>query len=192
MSLDHILLGSLREPATGYDLGREFHQGARHFWFAELSQIYPTLKRLEAKGWLKSREAPSERGPARRVYQTTARGRAALRRWLSAEPRIGHERLAYVAQAYFLDALDDADEADRVIRDMRSVWRQKLEHLEAGERRLVAEHGDWRHYPAELFHPYSALRLGIGQYRAKLAWCDETLERLATRTAGRTPAVRET
>ena len=33
----------------------------------------------------------------------------------------------------------------------------------------------------EAFHPLSALRLGSHQYRAKLAWCDETLTRLEAR-----------
>ena len=50
MSLDHILLGLLREPATGYDLGNAFSENVRHFWSAELSQIYPALKRLEQRG----------------------------------------------------------------------------------------------------------------------------------------------
>ena len=177
MSLDHILLGYLRRPATGYDLGREFEEGARHFWFAELSQIYPTLKRLESKGWLKGRDAPSARGPARRVYQITPRGRTALRRWLLAGPHIGHERLAYLAQTFFLDALDSDDEAAAVIRRMQAIWRQKLAALEAGEARIIAEFSDPSRYPPELFYPFSALRMGIHQYRAKLAWCDETLDR---------------
>ena len=181
MSLEHILLGYLREPATGYELGREFSAGARHFWFAELSQIYPTLKRLEAKGWLKGRDAPSERGPSRRVYHITARGRVALQRWLRAGPHIGHERLAYVAQAYFLDALDDPDEARELVRQMQAVWRQTLAYLEAGEADIEAQGGEWQHYPPELFYPFAALRMGIHSYRAKLAWCDETLTRLEAR-----------
>ncbi|MYK68861.1 MAG: PadR family transcriptional regulator, partial [Gammaproteobacteria bacterium] len=44
MSLDHILLGLLRDPATGYDLKSAFSERIRHFWSAELSQIYPALK----------------------------------------------------------------------------------------------------------------------------------------------------
>ena len=50
MSLEHILLGMQREPSTGYELGKKFSEGARHFWFAELSQIYPTLKRMRDRG----------------------------------------------------------------------------------------------------------------------------------------------
>ena len=188
MSLDHILLGYLRKPATGYDLGREFEEGARHFWFAELSQIYPTLKRLESRGWLRGRDAPSARGPARRLYQITERGRTALRRWLLAGPHIGRDRLAYVAQTFFLDTLENEEEAAAVIRQMQAVWRQKLAHLEGIEAQIVADFGDSSRYPPDLFYPFSALRMGIHQYRAKLAWCEETLGRMDAR-AGQTSPV---
>jgi PadR family transcriptional regulator AphA len=57
MSLDPILLGLLREPASGYDLKALLDHGIGHFWAAELSQIYPTLKRLEKDGFLTSRKA---------------------------------------------------------------------------------------------------------------------------------------
>lgn len=186
MSLEHILLGYLREPATGYELNREFSDSGRHFWYAELSQIYPTLKRLEAKGWLRAQDAPSARGPGRRVYRLTARGQTALRRWLAGGPHIGRERLAYVAQAYFLDVLEDPDEALRVVRSMQRVWRDKLAYLETGEQELAEQFGaDWSTYPAAVFHPYSALRNGIYQYRAKLAWCDETIARMDARRTSR-------
>ena len=69
MSLDHILLGLLREPATGYDLGNAFSENVRHFWSAELSQIYPTLKRLEQRGMLRS-AASSRRRRGRSAAST--------------------------------------------------------------------------------------------------------------------------
>jgi PadR family transcriptional regulator AphA len=181
MSLDHILLGCLRTPATGYELGREFAEASRHFWFAERSQIYPALRKLEARGWLRARDTASPVGPDRRVYQITAAGRKALTRWLTAGPQIGRERLGYVAQAYFLDAVEPG-EAAAVIEAMRDVWRGKLEGLEAIERQIFAEAGtDQSGWPAGLFHPYTALRLGIHQYKAKLAWCEETLALTARR-----------
>ena len=98
MSLDHILLGMLETPAAGYDLGREFEASARLFWAAELSQIYPTLKRLESRGLLSSERVPSDRGPDRKVYSRTEAGTAELERWLREEPELGHARLSPVAQ----------------------------------------------------------------------------------------------
>ncbi|MDH3224208.1 MAG: PadR family transcriptional regulator [Gemmatimonadota bacterium] len=183
MSLDHILLGYLQTPATGYDLGREFEEGARHFWFAERSQIYPTLRRMEKRGWLESHQAPSERGPQRKVYTRTQEGLAELRTWLTEEPRIGHERLAYIAQAAFLGSVPDLEDAIQVVRRMRAVWEQKLAYLEYAESEVLAQAGDWLDQPREAFHMYSALRLGLAQYRAKLAWCEETIHRLERRRA---------
>ncbi len=62
------------------------------------------------------------------------------------------------------------------------VWRQKLAHLEAREAEIEAEHGQGLHYPPDLFHPFTALRMGILTNRARLEWCDETLIRLEART----------
>src|SRR5437588_510550 len=77
MGLDNILLGLLRQPASGYDLKRVFDEGIGHFWAAELSQIYPALKRLEKRRLLRARKVDSKRGPGKYVYQTTAAGQAA-------------------------------------------------------------------------------------------------------------------
>src|ERR1700740_1459020 len=52
VSLEHILLGLLRQPASGYDLKAVLDHGIGHFWGAELSQIYPSLRRLEKRGLL--------------------------------------------------------------------------------------------------------------------------------------------
>lgn len=87
MSLEHILLGLLREPATGYDIKNAFSASVRHFWSAELSQIYPTLKRLEQRRMLRSRLEPSPKGPNRRVYTLTEEGRADCCAGCAAVPR---------------------------------------------------------------------------------------------------------
>ena len=114
------------------------------------------------------------------MYQTTAAGRKALVRWLTGGPQIGRERLPYIAQAFFLDAVAPEDAAS-VIEAMRDVWTDKLAYLEGVEAKLTAEHGDPARWPADGFHPYTALRMGIHQYRAKVAWCAETLDLLAAR-----------
>src|SRR3970040_1267167 len=106
MSLPHILLGLLRQPASGYDLKAEFERGIRHFWSAELSQIYPTLKRMQAKGWLSCATEPSGRGAGRRVSSRTEAGREELLRWLDGPPQVGAERFAYLAQIAFMDELE--------------------------------------------------------------------------------------
>ena len=176
MSLDHILLGLLRDPATGYDLKNTFGQGVRHFWSAELSQIYPTLKRLEQRRMLRSRLEPSPKGPKRRVYTLTDEGRAELLRWIGAGPAIGTERFAYLAQLYFMDALGDIHRTRAfmaALRDHLSGW---LAELQAVERDVTGAHGDApERYSDTGFHRFATLRMGIHSIASKVTWCDETL-----------------
>ena len=184
MSLDHILLGLLREPATGYDLKNAFSESVRHFWSAELSQIYPTLKRLEQRRMLRSRVEPSPKGPNRRVYTLTDEGRAELLRWLRSGPVVGTERFAYLAQLYFMDAIGDLRETRAfmtVLRDHLSRW---LAQLWAVERDVIAAHGDVpERYGDAGFHRFAALRMGIHSVGSKVAWCDETLAAIDRRLA---------
>lgn len=184
MSLEHILLGLLEEPASGYDLGKEFEASAAHFWSAHLSQIYPTLKRMEEKGWLTSRREASQRGPDRTVYRRTEAGREALDAWLREDPEVDAPRLSYLGQLYFMDQAEDPDLTARFLRTLRERFRERLAALEA------IEHG-WSQadprFPDALtdagFHMHATLRAGLRVNRARIAWCEETLERIERRRA---------
>ena len=184
MSLDHVLLGLLREPATGYDLGNAFSENVRHFWSAELSQIYPTLKRLNQRGMLSSRVEPSAKGPNRRVYALTDEGRAELLRWLRSGPAVGTERFAYLAQLYFMDVLGDLRETRAFMAALRGHLAGWLAQLRAVEQEVVAAHGDDpARYSDAGFHHFATLRMGIHSIEAKVAWCDETLAAVDRRLA---------
>lgn len=182
MSLDHILLGLLREPASGYDLKATFQAGCQHFWSAELGQIYPTLARLEERGWLNSHREPSARGPARRVYRRTAAGSRELHRWLRGGAVTGTERFAYVAQLLFLGELADPPATIRFLEDLRVKLLAVLELLQVVEADLKAKHPDCPHDLTDAdLHDYLSLRLGTGSLRAKVAVCDEGLALLRAR-----------
>lgn len=184
MSLSHILLGLLREAASGYDLKTRFERDVRHFWSAELSQIYPTLKRMERKGWLTSTTEPSDRGPDRRVYALTDSGREELHLWLRGGPELGSERFAYLAKLFFMDEIDDLDATRGFMVALRAelaAWRAELEAIEA---QIAREAAGWPdHLSDEDFHGHATLRMGIHSLGAKIAWCDETLERIDRRSA---------
>ncbi len=183
MSLDHILLGLLREPASGYELKSVFDDTIGYFWAAELSQIYPTLKRLETKGWLRCRRAASKRGGGKLVYQTTPAGRRVLREWLSSGPQLGNdERFAYLGQIFFLDELGDLDSTRRFFLTLREAIVEKLAKLRALERRWAEQEPRFpdRLPPLE-FHMHITLRMGTMTLETKLKWCDETLVRIDRR-----------
>lgn len=199
MSLPHILLGLLRKPASGYDLKAEFERGIRHFWSAELSQIYPTLKRMERKGWLASATEPSDRGPDRRVYTRTHAGREELLRWLGGHPQVGAERFAYLAQIAFMDELGDFHRTLEFMRALRSrlaAWEAELRAIETDVFAAMPGYPD--RLPPDELHHHVTLRMGLHTLAAKLVWCDETIARLERRLAattghqsGVTPALHE-
>ena len=186
MSLDHILLGMLDRPASGYDLGQEFEQSARMFWFAELSQIYPTLRRMESRGLLVSSEVASRRGPKRRVYERTEAGTAALHDWLRDTPKLRTARLEYVGQLYFLGQLGDLDESVRFVEALRAQLEAQRAAYHSIEERRRLECDDPADGSDIEFHHDLTLRAGMHVVEARLAWCEETLAALRDRIASRT------
>lgn len=182
MSLEHILLGLLRDPASGYDLRLAFDDGPRHFWSARLSQIYPTLQRMEERGWLKSKDEPSGKGPPRRVYRRTGSGTRVLYAWLRAEPEMGVDRLAYIGQLVFLAELADLDRTRRFLEVLRDGFRVLRDDLAASEGELREVHprtpSSW---DDDAFHELLCVRLGVGGVEGKLAACEACLDLVRAR-----------
>jgi DNA-binding PadR family transcriptional regulator len=182
VSLEHILLGLLREPASGYDLKTLFNERIHCFWAAELSQIYPTLQKLERKGLLRSRRAQSKRGPGRRLYQTTPAGHRALREWLRNQEGLGVDRVPYLARVYLMDEMGDLNETLHLLSGLRGQFARKLSSLEAIEL-------DWQQHepqypdslPPKKFHLLLTIRNGICMLGARVKWCDESIRRVQQR-----------
>ena len=182
MSLDHILLGMLGAPASGYDVKRGFSEGSRHFWSAELSQIYPALKKLEERGWLESRLEPPARGPRRRVYHRTAEGRTELIRWLTSGPQMGTQRFAYVAQLFFMHELDDLEATSDFMLELRSRLGEFLALLQQAELDIAGpDCARLDDSSGEDFHAYLAVRMGVRSLRSRIDWCDEVLAHIERR-----------
>jgi len=177
VSLEHILLALLVKPASGYDLKKEFDQGARHYWAADLAQIYPTLKKLESKGFLTSSPAGSDKGPPRRVYTRTDTGRDELLAWLRQGPVIGKQRLAYLAQLEHLYEVGDLDATHDFVSGLRKHFAAF--HRFLSEVDLVDPDG----MNDAQFHELLALQYGITICAARMAWCDEALDRIDKRRA---------
>lgn len=182
MALEHILLGMLRTPASGYDLKAEFAASISHFWAAELSQIYPMLQRLEKRGLLSSKSEPSDRGPPRKVYALTKAGRVELRAWLKRPPQINTERIEWLAQLWFMDELGDNERALAFLSALRGELAQELATLERVEAQWRVE--DSR-YPDQLpdneFFLQLTLASGLKKGRARVEWADECVARMKAR-----------
>jgi PadR family transcriptional regulator AphA len=181
MSLRHILLGMLREPASGYDIKQSFSHSVAHFWTAELSQIYPALARLEQDQLVASKVVPSEKGPDRKVYSRTSAGRRELRNWLMDGPNCRQDRITFLTQVFFLEAIPMASRL-RFMRDLKADFEAHLEELQAVEEHW---HKEDPRYPDDLPDEYSyrqmTLSLGIKRYKATIKWCEQCIERMAKR-----------
>lgn len=179
MSLPHILLGMLREPATGYELGKRFKRSLAHFWHADLAQIYPTLNKLEQQDCLKSKSAPSEGGPPRRLYTRTAKGKRRLQQWLIEGPEVGKERIAHLAQTYFLGQLESLEASVAYFLDLRryyTTWHAELVDIQA----MADLEYQNSPIPPDRIFPYMTIRNGVLKTQASISWCDECLETINT------------
>jgi DNA-binding PadR family transcriptional regulator len=148
-----VILGLLATGAeTGYEIKQIADVSTRFFWGASYGQIYPELRRLEQAGLVRGEEQPRGNVP-RRVYQLTARGRAALESWLRSDDWVFDIRDEGLLRLFFSDLLDEetvlsqlreraawfAGVADhirsvrpRIDEDSRmlSVWRYGVELME--------------------------------------------------------------
>ena len=182
MSLKHIVLGLAEQGCSGYDIKKEFDHSLRNFWRAELSQIYPVLQKLEQQGLLESEDAESELGPRRRVYHRTPEGGEELRQWLADGPMIGTERIAFLAQVFFLHELESKQERLAFMHQLKDYFTERFEFLQGVEEYWKGQiPGYPDDMPDEEFFPQLTLSCGKHRIRATLAWCDETIERLEKR-----------
>ena len=78
-TLDLIVLRLLRAgPANGWDLTQSIQLVSKGALDVNYGSLYPALRRLEARGWIKGRWGTTENNRRARFYQITAQGRRAL------------------------------------------------------------------------------------------------------------------
>ena len=79
---EYILLGFLmQKDMTGYDMKQKMSLSTSYFVDASFGSIYPSLKRLEQKGLINSKEAV-ENSRLKKTYSINERGKAEFKKWL--------------------------------------------------------------------------------------------------------------
>lgn len=103
MSLAHVILGLLQQQErTGYDLKTEcFDDCIAHLWQADQAQIYRTLDKLEAQGWIICTVEIQQDRPNRKVYRITEAGTAQFVQWLQTHQPLPVLREPLLVQLYF-------------------------------------------------------------------------------------------
>ena len=161
----YVVLGMVHLGAqSGYEIKQMVEQSIRFFWTISPAQVYPSLQRLERAGLVTGREDPQGRRP-RRVFETTAAGRAVLTQWVSRDEPMPFElRDTGMLKLFFADALDH-DQAQALLRAVRRRSEDRISALRAIE--PAAKAASDRGYR----YPLLTLDLGIAFHQAMIEVC---------------------
>lgn len=180
MSLENILLGLLARPETGYDLQKVIERSLGHFWHVHIPQIYTTLKRMEQAGLVTAQNVVAKTGPSKRLYQRTPDGRAALVEWLASGPDIQKERRHYLAQVFFLNALQGEEDALEFFKELRARMLARQKILADIETIWQDKFGD--QYPDQMpkdeMFRHMTFEWGRTITQPSIDWCTRCIERL--------------
>jgi PadR family transcriptional regulator PadR len=78
-TLDLLILRVLRHQSThGWGIAQEIQTISRDVLLVNQGSLYPALRRLEERGWIKARWGTSDNNRRARFYELTAGGRRQL------------------------------------------------------------------------------------------------------------------
>lgn len=92
MGLRYSILGLLHyRPMHGYRIKEHIERNFGHMWSINYGQIYPNLKKMHDEGLVSMIEevCEGEKGPPRKLYSITPKGRDAFQDWLGSKPEGG-------------------------------------------------------------------------------------------------------
>jgi len=161
--LDYIALGMvLDEALTGYDIKKEIEAGVGNFYTASYGSLYPALKKLTDKGYLRMTEQ-SHGHKLKKYYEATKLGKSAFLEWLSSPFDPSSRSDSLLARIYFFGELP-GDVRNQHLLDYESYHRQVLRKLEAMEKHFSASADESDYF--EL----STLYLGLQHLQDSIRW----------------------
>lgn len=167
----YAILGLLNhEGMTGYDIKKRIDNSLKFFWDASFGQIYPSLKTLEEKGWVISKNHPGKEGPERIYYSITNEGRKHLIEWLSTPVEKEQVKYEILLKLFFGSAIEPKEN----IKNIKEFKERNLKLLQLFQvfknqlEQVINEDDD---------HTYFYLTVLFGEkiQRAYLEWADEAV-----------------
>src|SRR6266581_3830376 len=177
MSLKHALLGFLNYgPMTGYELKKFFDSSVAHFWNAELSQIYPSLKQLESEGLVERQVEVQEDRPNRKVYSITEDGRGELVEWLASPAESEQVREPILIKVFFGAALSKQE----IISVLRRQIEERNEYLQAleGSCAMISTFANAIGLKRDALFWELTVEAGITHHRAEVEWAKQAIRRI--------------
>lgn len=177
MSLKHAILGFLSfKSLSGYDLKKGFDQSVKHFWPADQSQIYRTLKQLHEEGLIMKHVIPREDQLDIKIYEITAAGQQELHRWLSTPLPPAETRDPFLIQIYFSFVRQDTEAIHLLQTAIDQIDSTLDAYKEVYHTATRQEPGDEMKRP--LFYTMLTLEYGIKANVWYRHWLQEVKERI--------------
>jgi len=178
MSLKHVLLGFLNYSSmTGYELKQRFDQSIKHFWNANLSQIYPTLSQLEAEGLLTMEVDYQENRPNRKVYHITDAGRKELKRWLGEPMDLPPVRQAFLIKVFFGGNLGKEEILNQLRHNLK-LHQELLATYTGPVKEVLEQNIEARGMEREGLFWGLTLEAGIKYQKAWIEWLEESIKKI--------------
>jgi DNA-binding PadR family transcriptional regulator len=163
---------------SGYEVKQFFDSSVQHFWNAELSQIYPTLKSLEENGFVEMHVEIQENRPNRKVYEITDAGRAEFLRWARETPPPADLRDPFMIKVFFGTQvpLEDLlillrrqmEEQQKLLAFSETVLRERIRESVSHHKALTRDGLFWT----------LTLEMAMAYRRAYIDWCEKSMQLL--------------
>lgn len=168
--LEYIILGHLMfAEKSGYDLKVWMANSTSNFFDASFGSIYPALKRLEAKEFIKSREIV-EGSKYKKMYSINDAGRKEFLSWLEAPIHFARTKQDHLVKIFFYDLLPK-EKATENLEDLVRQVEPILEYLE-GHKENLEQNFDRKRYAFQ----FSTIYYGIGYYQFIINWCIDLIK----------------
>ena len=151
--IKYAILGLLQyKDMHGYRIKDHIERNFGHMWSINYGQIYSNLKKLSDEGLIRMTEVVQndEKGPPRKLYSSTEKGRGAFQKWLHASPEKAMLLRDPFLMRFVFYAFGDPNRAIELIDEQIPRYQADLDrrekNLERWERsnvfvKLIAELG---------------------------------------------------
>lgn len=163
----YVILGilSIEGGKSGYEIRKAIESTVGYFWSESYGQIYPTLKRMAAKGLIEPSAPATAEKKRRQAYRLTEAGRECLREWLALPFQNDPPRNEFLLKLFFAREAQPGVALKHVL-ELNERNRQGLALLEGLEKMVEGQAAQ---------HPHSqywmlTMGLGAAMTRAALEW----------------------
>ena len=180
MALPYAILAALfNQPCSGYDLVKRFNKSVECFWSASHQQIYKALAKLEEEGHVSSEKIEQENRPNKKLYTVTDSGRQQLQTWIAQT----EEEIAPLKSDLLVKlSVGHTVPTETLLETLDAYTQQHRERLKSYQA-VEKQYAQMPQLSRESQFQYLALRAGIRQQLAWIAWCEEAMSFLGRSTA---------